>query len=106
MKDKYSVTLWFEEANAANDHDTRSSAFILKGTVEFSCDPNQYGNGYSMFIEGLDEPFGGQGYDIRYDKTFLKESRLLYITRWYTERKNYRKGIELAGIKVHEVEEE
>lgn len=96
MGNKYNVTLWF----AIN-----GEGYTTKGTVEFHCDPDQYGNGYSMGISGLDEPFGFQGYDIRYDNDFHENNKILYITKFFTERR-YREGVELLGIRVHEAEEE
>lgn len=82
-------------------------AETLKGTIEFDCDPEQYGNGYTMYISKLGEPFGGQGYDIRYDKNFRKDHMMEYIVSFYANRydgKPYAFGTHwrLNGIRVAE----
>lgn len=94
--------------NVAN---TTGEGETLKGTIAFDCDPDQYGNGFSMYIKGLGEPFGGQGYDIRYDKDFRKEHMMEYIVSFYANRydgKPYEYGThwKLMGIRVSERDED
>lgn len=96
MSNKYNVTLWFT---------IDGEGWVEKGTVEFRCDPEQYGNGYSMGISGLGEPFGFQAYDLRYDNDFHEDNKISYITKFFTDRK-YRECVALIGIRVHEAEEE
>ena len=96
---KFNVTVYVNNGEGETE--------ILKGSIEFSCDPNQYGNGYSMGITGLGEAFGFQGYDIRYDKDFNKDEPILYIADWYSHVYNGKDGRwKLIGIRVHEAEDE
>lgn len=86
-------------------------AETLKGTVEFDRDPEQYGNGYSMYISKLGEPFGGQDYYIRYDKNFRNDHLMEYIVSFYANRydgKPYEYGThwKLLGIRVWERDED
>lgn len=96
---KYNVTVFVNDGNGTTE--------TLKGTVEFSCDPDQYGNGYSMGIRGLGEPFWGQGYDIRYDTEFDPANEIGYIVRFYTNRYTGKNGWwKLIGIRVFEADED
>lgn len=71
--------------------------------IEFICDPNQYGNGYTMVISSAMEPWGEQGYDIRYDKGFSKNYPIEYIVSFYSRRFNGENGAwKLTGISVCE----
>lgn len=102
--EQYNVTIYL--------NNTEGESITLKGTISFHHDPEQYGNGYTMYVKGFDEPFGGQGYDIRYDNEFDKDEELLYIVKFYATRydgkahKNeHGRRWRLAGIRVHEAEE-
>lgn len=55
-------------------------------TVEFSYDPDTYGNGYSMGISGKGEPFGFTGYDIRYDRDFDPANKMAYVMQFYATK--------------------
>ena len=78
----------------------------VKGRVEFHHDPEQYGNGYSMYIQSSAEAFGGQGYDIRYDKQFNPENMIGYIVNYFAARYDGKNGRwKLIGIRVWESEE-
>lgn len=88
-------------------NDGKGETEILKGTVEFDHNPDQYGNGYSMGIRGLGEAFGLQGYDIRYDREFNPANMIGYIVRFYTNRYTGKDGWwKLIGIRVHEADED
>ena len=94
---KYNVTVWVNDGKGCTE--------TLKGTIEFDCDPDQYGNGYGMGIRGLGEAFGFQGYDIRYDKNFRSDDMIGYIVRFYTNRYTGKDGWwKLVGIRVFEAE--
>lgn len=102
MKEMFNVRIYVSSYEGESE--------VLEGKITFTCDPDQYGNGYTMGIEGLGEPFGYQGYDIRYDKEFDKDEELLYIVKFYMNRydgKEYEYGRhwKLLGIRVHEAEE-
>lgn len=96
MEHKYNVTVFL------NNED--GEAMTLKGTVGFSKNKNDYGNGYYMGVEGLGEPFNIQSYDIRYDLDFNEDEMLLYIVRFYHERFKSSNRWSMAGIRVHEAE--
>ena len=53
---------------------------------------NYYGNGHYMGIKDKNEPFGHQGYDIRYDKRFNENDPIGYIVKFYTDRYDGRSG--------------
>lgn len=77
----------------------------VKGTVEFSHDPTTYGNGYYMYIETPAEPFGGQAYDIRYDKDFNKHKIVTYFTDFLESRYNGQNGAwRFIGLRIIEAE--
>lgn len=91
------------EPNKFGDLPMRSLDFKVK--VSFSCDPDDYGNGYYMYIEGENEPFGGQGYDIRYDRRFNHSKKISYIARYFEERYDGQDGAwTLLGIKISEAD--
>lgn len=79
---------------------------VLKGTVEFEKRSGfDYGNGYGMFITGLGEPFGGQGYDIRYDIGFYPEKPFDYISKFYSGRFSGKDGKwNLDGISIRKID--
>lgn len=78
-----------------------------EGSVEFYHTPNDYGNGYGMFIKMKTEPFGGQGYDVRYDKEFHKNDPISYIVKFFSRRYDGKDGAwKLLGIEVNETEGE
>lgn len=56
------------------------SDLMLDMTAEFAYDPKQYGNGYSLAIEGK-EGFGNY-YDLRYDKDFHSRHKIAYLAEW------------------------
>lgn len=59
--------------------------FVLD--VNFEYDKDQYGNGHYVSIGGKD--FYPQSFDLRYDKTFDRNNKLLWLMQWAT---NYWKG--------------
>ena len=80
--------------------------YDVRAEIEFSCDPEQYGNGYSMFIKSTEEAFGGQGYDIRYDKRFDPERPMMYIVEYFHDRYDGKgERWKLIGIRVFEGDE-
>lgn len=98
MENFYNIILYL------NNGDGKTEA--IKGTVEFDHDPEQYGNGYGMFIKAPTELFGGQGYDIRYDTSFDPENKIAYLVTYFSNRFSGKgKGVwKLIGIRVHEAE--
>lgn len=62
----------------AKDGVNSDQMFLLD--AEFVYDPKQYGNGYSMGIEG--KGFSPQYYDIRYDKDFDRRHKIAYLAEW------------------------
>lgn len=96
MENLYNVTLFL--------NNQEGEATVLKGTVEFGKNENDYGNGYWMSVEGLGEPFNVQGYDIRYDTEFRADEMLLYIVKFYHDKFKSNSRWNLAGIRVHEAE--
>lgn len=86
-----------------NSNDGESYSFDSK--IEFGCNPEDYGNGYHMYVQSSEEPFHGQGYDIRYNKDFHKDEKLLFIVQFYSDRYSGKNGWwKLVGIRVHEAE--
>ncbi len=77
---------------------------IIKAKVEFVTNPDDYGNGTYMAIEGSEESFGESYYDIRYDMSYTPGMEIPYIVSYYAER--YSKTWKLIGIRVHEADEE
>ena len=81
-------------------------AMTIKGRVSFSHDPEQYGNGYGMYIQTPEEAFGGQGYDIRYNRDFDPENMIGFIVNWFAARYNGKgQRWTLTGIRVYERED-
>lgn len=74
----------------------------LEGFVSFDQNEKQYGNGVCMVVEGLGEPFGEQGYDIRYDTDFHEKKLIQYIADWYTNR--FTQRFKLTGMSISEAE--
>lgn len=73
--------------------------------IEFSVDPEDYGNGYYMGIRSDNEAFGFSAYDIRYDKDFNPAKKIPYIVNFYADRYDGKDGAwTLIGIRVHEAE--
>lgn len=104
-KEVYKVTYHITGPDYSKD-DRPMSSKVYDAIVVFSCDPNQYGNGYSMGIKSKAEPFGMQGYDIRYDKDFHKLSRIAWLANYFANRYDGQDGRwELIGIRIHEAEE-
>ena len=82
-----------------------SKAITLKHRISFYYDPDQYGNGFTMVIEGKDQPFGEQGYDIRYDKDFHCDNAIAYILSFYANRYDGKNGAwKLTGIRAFEAD--
>lgn len=80
-------------------------AMSFDNRISFSCDPDTYGNGFYMYVEGKNEPFGGQAYDIRYDKEFHRDFPIAYILSFYANRYNGKNGAwKLTGIRVFEAD--
>ena len=78
---------------------------VLKHRISFSYDPDTYGNGFYMYVEGKDQPFGGQGYDIRYDTDFDSDYPMGFILSFYANRYDGKNGAwKLTGIRVHEAD--
>lgn len=71
--------------NAAHDPDY-PEIFNLNTRIEFYEQPGTYGNGYGMYVQGDGEPFGGQAYDIRYDKRFRNDRKADFIKQFYCDR--------------------
>lgn len=98
MEEMFKVTIM------VNDGKGKSEA--MKGTVSFVQNPNDYGNGYHMNVKMPDEPWGTQGYDIRYDDDFSEDDMISYIVRFYAQKYSGKKSAwKLIGIRVHEAEE-
>lgn len=97
------TTTWFNVTYHVGNNDGQSATF--KGRIGFSRDPNTYGNGYSMYVESPAEAFGGQAYDIRYDKRFNKNRLKSYVTAFMEDRYDGKDGRwKLIGIRVWEAE--
>ena len=75
----------------------------LEGFVSFEKEKGQYGNGVTMVVEGLGEPFEVQGYDLRYDTDFHKEKPIQYIADWYTNKFSAQRFV-LTGMSISEAE--
>lgn len=98
MNEMFNVTLHVNDGEGTTE--------IIKATVEFSYNPDTYGNGYCMGVTSKAEPFGVQGYDIRYDKDFHKDAMIPYIVSFYANKYSGKNGSwKLIGIRVHEAEE-
>ena len=95
---RYNVTIYVNDGNGKTE--------IAKGAVEFQKKPGDYGNGYHMGVEGLDEPFHMGCYDIRYDKTFRADNALAYIVQFFSDKYCGDGAWKLVGIRVHEAEED
>ena len=97
---------------AGEDHSSKETPRPIveeeyEGSVEFYRHPNDYGNGYGMYIKMKTEPFGGQGYDIRYDKEFHENDPISYIVKFFLRRYDGKDGAwKLLGIEVNEAEGE
>lgn len=91
----------FNVTYTLNDGDGTTETF--KATVGFSGSADDYGNGYYMGIKSKAEPFGLQGYDIRYDTTFSIDRAISYIADFYERRYNGKNGAwSLKGIRIFE----
>lgn len=94
---KYNITLYLNNNEGTTE--------IYKGTVEFEFNPDTYGNGFYMGVTCQTEPFGTQGYDIRYDREFDPKNKIAYIVRFFSERYDgVNRSRRLIGIRVHEAE--
>ncbi len=88
-----------------NDPNKASRKLTFKVEIEFSYDPDDYGNGYYMDVEGENEPWGFSGYDIRYDTKFNPEKKISYIARFFEETNNGQNGAWiLLGIAIEKKE--
>ena len=97
MENQFKVTY-----HIGNDE---GKSMVFNSVVEFSHDPDTYGNGWYMGIEGKDESFGFGTYDIRYDTNFRRDQMLLYIAQFYAYRYTGKNGsYKLMGIKISESE--
>jgi len=82
-----------------------AKALTFENRISFSYDPDTYGNGFYMYVKGKNEPFGGQAYDIRYDKEFRHDFPIAYILSFYASRYNGKNGAwKMTGIRVHEAD--
>ena len=80
-------------------------AYHYESIVMFAYDPKTYGNSYYMYIKSVDEPFGGQSYDIRYDKKFHSDNLMKYVIDFYFARFDGVDGrCKINSIKVTEKE--
>lgn len=71
--------------------------------AEFDHNPDTYGNGYYMNIVSPNEPWGCQSYDIRYDQSFSKNSKLSYVIQFFSNKYDGQNGAwKLRGIEIHE----
>lgn len=91
MNNQYNITL------TINNGDGKTKT--LKERAEFACNPNDYGNGYHMYLE---TPSGGQGYDLRYESTFNHENIIAWLANFFAEM--YSGSWKLIGIRIHEAE--
>lgn len=57
-----------------------NSDIVMNLTAEFSSNPDDYGNGYYVGING--EKGFGFLYDLRYNHDFNKEEKEVWLTRW------------------------
>ena len=105
-KEVYKVTYHITGPDYSKD-DRPMSSEVYDAVVVFSCNPKQYGNGYSMGIKSKAEPFGIQGYDIRYDTDFNKLPRIVWLAQFYANRYDGKDGRwELLGIRIHVADEQ
>ena len=73
--------------------------------VEFYRFDEDYGNGYYMGIESPCEPFGKQGYDLRYNLSFSPNQKIPFIVQFFADRYDGKDGAwKLTGIRVFEKE--
>ena len=94
MENKYIVKVFL--------NDKEGKSMTIEGTVSFERNENTHGNGYYMGVDGLDEPWGKQGYDIRYDKDFHRDEMILYIVKFYSDRFKDNSRYNMVGISVLE----
>jgi len=79
-------------------------SMVYEGKVEFCHKPHDYGNGYQMGIRSEQEPFGLQGYDIRYDDDF-KGDFMEYLYKFFKRRFSGENGKwRMTSISIEEVE--
>ena len=76
--------------------------------ISFWYDEGDYGNGHTMVIKSSEEPWGEQGYDIRYDRDFDRDYLMEYIMTFYSRRfdgkkTKYDTNWKLTSIKISEV---
>lgn len=99
MNEMYNVTYHIAKAGTGE-------SMTVKATVEFACNPEDYGNGYYMGIRSKNEPFGFSSYDIRYDTGFDRNQKITYIARFFDHRYTGNNGSwKLIGIRIWEAEE-
>ena len=81
------------------------SSYVYDAKIEFSCNPNDYGNGYHMGIKATEEAFGYDAYDIRYDTEFNVDDPISYIVQFYSHRYDGKRNkYKLVGIRIHVAE--
>ena len=91
------------EPNSLGERPTAGLMFKVK--VSFSYDPDDYGNGYYMGVEGENEPWGCGCYDIRYDGKFNPKKKISYIAKFFENRYDGENGAwTLLGIKIAEAD--
>ena len=99
---KVSYTITGKSYDAADNGKEMTLTFDV--TVEFSYDPDTYGNGYYMGIKGKDEPFGFSGYDIRYDHDFDPKNKMAYVMGFFANRYSGSKhSWKLKALSIKEV---
>ena len=90
-----------------NDPEGAMTTLIFSVKVSFHYNPDDYGNGYYMNIEGENEPFGNSYIDIRYDRDFHRAKKISYIASYFENRYDGKNGAwKLLGINIHEDESE
>lgn len=76
-KDDFQIRVQIADPNTP---DGMCSTMTLDMKASFSCNPNDYGNGYHVKI---DDGHGfGNYYDLRYDKTFRKDRKEEWLLSW------------------------
>lgn len=85
--------------------------YSFDSLVSFAYDPDDYGNGYCMYIKSKEEPFGGQSYDLRYNRDFQHDYLIEFIALFYSRRfdgkkTDYDTKWKLTGISITELKEE
>ncbi len=90
MKFKATITISGQNYNKPTSTEIVSETF--DEVVEFAHNPEQYGTGFSMLITSKREPYGAQGYDLRYDKRLDPKNLIGYLARFYSDKFNGQDG--------------